>query len=352
VLDMAQPAAMAGFDRCRPLWEFTLVEGLADGRAALIQKIHHSLTDGIGGVELALLILDDRADVVEGELPVAPVPQSASSPLELALYATGERAAAAADLLRALPEFARTTVPRLGELAPSIGRLLRPVSAPSSPLMRGRSLTRRLHVLRVPFTDLRAAGRSVGGTANDAYLSAVIGGLAAYHAHHAVAVDRLRVTMPVSVRNGADPIAGNRFSPARFAVPADIDDPAERMRVLGDRARAGRAEPANDYTDALAGALGALPRTVTTAVFGSMLRNIDLVCTNVPGIPQRCWLAGAEVLSWYPFAPTGGSALSVALMSCLDDACIGVCTDSAAVPDPELLTRCLEDEFAAVLALA
>ena len=351
VLDMAQPAAMASFDQCRPLWEFTLVEGMADGRAALIQKIHHSLTDGVGGVELALLILDDHADVPEGDLPAAPVPRSASSPVELALYATGERASAAAGFVRALPEFARTTVPRLNRLVPSVGRLLQPVSEPSSPLMRGRSLTRRLHVLDVPFAGLRAAGRAVGGTANDAYLAGVVGGLARYHAHHAVAVERLRVTMPVSMRSDADSLAGNRFTPARFGVPADIEDPAERMRVLGQRARQGRAEPANDYTDALAGALGALPRSVTTAVFGSMLRNIDLVCTNIPGIPQRSWLAGAEMLSWYPFAPPGGSALSVSLMTFLGNACIGVCTDSAAVPDPEVLAACIEAGFAEVVAV-
>jgi WS/DGAT/MGAT family acyltransferase len=351
LLDLAQPAAMADFDRFRPLWEFTLVEGLADGRAALIQKIHHSLTDGMGGVELALLILDDRPDAIEPEMPDVPVPRSASTTIDLAMYATGERASLVAGMVRGLPNFARDTLPRLGELAPSIGRMLRPVANPASPLMRGRSLTRRLHAFEVPLDGLRAAGRTVGGTANDAYLAAVIGGLTRYHAHHAVAVDELRITMPINFRSEGDDMVGNRFTPARFAVPADIDDPSERMRVLGRLARAERDEPANDFTDALAGVLGALPGPVTTAVLGGMLRNIDLVCTNVPGIPQRSWFAGAEMLRWYAFAPAGGSALSVALLSFLRTACIGVVTDSAAVPDPDVLAEALTKEFHAVLAL-
>ena len=351
VLDLAQPAAMAGFDRSRPLWEFTLVEDLADGRAALIQKLHHSVTDGVGGVELALLLLDDRPDPPPNEDRPPPRPRSASSLAELSLYAAGERLAALGGAVRALPAFARDTVPRLAEVAPSVARLVRPVSHPASPLLRGRSLSRRLHVLEVPFDGLRAAGHAVGGTANDAYLAAVVGGLARYHNHHAVALEELRVTMPINIRRADDAFVGNRFTPARFAVPADIADPAERTRRLGELARRWRDEPANAFTDAVAAALDALPRPVTTAVMGSMLRNIDLVCSNVPGLPGRAWLAGAEVQRQFAFAPPGGSALSVTLMSHATTACVGIATDGAAVPDPERLASFLAEEFDAVLAL-
>nr|WP_249419658.1 wax ester/triacylglycerol synthase family O-acyltransferase [Rhabdothermincola salaria] len=352
VLDLAQPAAMAAFDRSRPLWEFTVVEDLADGRAALIQKLHHSVTDGVGGVELALLLLDDGPDAMPPPDRPAPRPRSASSLAELSLYAAGERLAALVGAARALPAFARDTLPHLGEVAPSLGRLVRPVSQPASPLMRGRSLARRLHVMEVPLDELRAAGHAVGGTANDAYLAAVIGGLARYHVHHAVALDELRVTMPINARRAGDDMVGNRFTPARFSVPADIDDPAERIRRLGELARRWRNEPANAFTDAVAAALDALPRPVTTAVMGSMLRNIDLVCSNVPGLPGRAWLAGAEVQRQFAFAPPGGSALSVTLMSHIGIACVGIATDGVAVPDPDRLQQALVEEFAAVLALA
>ena len=62
LLDLAAPMAMQGFDRARPLWEFTVVEGLADGKAAMIQKVHHAVTDGVGGIELALMLLDAERD--------------------------------------------------------------------------------------------------------------------------------------------------------------------------------------------------------------------------------------------------------------------------------------------------
>ena len=73
VLEMARLAATTGFDRTRPLWEFTLVEGLEGGEAALVMKFHHSLTDGVGGVRLAYLLVDDEpGGPGPGPVPEAP----------------------------------------------------------------------------------------------------------------------------------------------------------------------------------------------------------------------------------------------------------------------------------------
>src|SRR5687768_15941210 len=109
----------------------------------------------------------------------------------------------------------------------------------------------------------------------------------------------LRVTMPISVRRDDDEPVGNRITPARFTVPLGIDDPARRMEELGRIARQWRRGPAVGMTDVLAGALSRLPDAVTTSVFGSMLKGVDFVATNVPGSRERCWLTGAEVVRFY-----------------------------------------------------
>ena len=80
-----------------------------------------------------------------------------------------------------------------------------------------------------------------------------------------------------------------------------------------------------------------------------MLKAIDFVATNVPGLTQRSYLAGAEVVRQYAFAPPSGSAFSVALMSHVDQCCVGINADTAAVPDPEVLTVCLREGFEEVL---
>ena len=353
VLAIAQPIAMAAFDRERPLWEFTLVEGLADGRAALIQKVHHSLTDGVGGVELALALLDDRADVPL-DVPVLPAhgrPPALPGSAQLVVQGLLGHVGGALRLVGALPGTAARVVPELGELLPSTWRLLKPVSTPASSVLHGRSLARRLGVLEVPVEDLRRAGKAADGSINDAFLAAVVGGLSRYHTHHAVNLEQIRITMPINLREDTDDFAGNQFTPARFSAPGDIEDPVERMRIVGGLARAWQREPAIEFSDGLAAALLLLPVPLTAAVFRNMLANVDMVCSNVPGIPTRSWLAGAEMVREYPFAPTSGSALSVTMMSHGDTACIGVACDVAAVGDPALLCECLHEALAEVVAV-
>ena len=353
VLAIAQPIAMAAFDRERPLWEFTVVEGLADGRAALIQKIHHSLTDGVGGVELALALLDDRPDVPIDRPPAVHHGRPGELPgsVELLVRAFTEQVGGAVRLVGSLPGTALRVVPQLGELVPSTWRLLKPIAAPASSVLHGRSLTRRLGVLEVPVEDLRRAGKVAGGSINDAFLAAVVGGVSRYHTHHAVNLEQIRITMPINLRADSDDFVGNRFTPARFSAPGDIDDPVERMKVIGALARAWQNEPAIEFSDGLAAALDLLPVPVTAAVFRAMLANVDMVCSNVPGIPMRSWIAGAEMIREYPFAPASGAALSVTMMSHGDTACIGVACDVAAVDDPALLCECLHEALGEIVAV-
>src|SRR5205807_5536637 len=92
LFDLAAIVGMQGFDRARPLWEFVVVEDLADGRAALIQKVHHSITDGVGGMKLAMMILDLEAEPVgvAEPMPAAPEPEHLSSLARLADAAAHE----------------------------------------------------------------------------------------------------------------------------------------------------------------------------------------------------------------------------------------------------------------------
>jgi hypothetical protein len=99
----------------------------------------------------------------------------------------------------------------------------------------------------------------------------------------------------------------------------------------------------------IAGVLNRLPPVASTSILGSMLKAIDFVATNVPGLPSRAYLSGAEVVRQYAFAPPSGSAFSVALMSHVDTCCIGINIDTSAVPDPDVLTACLREGFEEVL---
>jgi diacylglycerol O-acyltransferase / wax synthase len=360
VLDVAAPIAMTAFDSARPPWEFTLVEDFDDGRAALVQKIHHSLTDGIGGIRLAMMLVDLEPDGTPApEALAADVVTRPPGLLDAMLTAPTRALGAGVQSARGTARVALGALTRPGpflrdaaHVAAFGARLLTPVGEPMSPVLRGRGLGRHLDVLDVPLDRLHTAAGVAGVSINDAFVAALAGGLRVYHEQHGVAIEELRMTMPINLRADDDPLGGNRFSPARFAVPVGIRDPAERMHAIAALSHQWRDEPALALTDVVAAGLNRLPATVTTRILGSMLKGIDFVATNVPGIPIPVFLAGAEVLREYAFAPPSGSAVSFALVSHRDTCCIGVNVDTTAVSDPARLVGCLADAFDEILELA
>jgi diacylglycerol O-acyltransferase len=358
VLDVAQPIAMQGFDRARPLWEFDVVEGLADGRAAVIIKLHHAITDGVGGIKIAMHLFDLERDP---EADRGPVP--AAPPVNVLNQA--QRFADALDHLRrrqlgiarrsagtmargagALATDTAGTAARLRETAASVGRLLAPATSPLSPLMQRRSLSVHFDTITVPLDEMKAAAKRVDGKLNDSFVAAVAGGLGRYHAHHGHAVDALRMTLPINIRNAAtSDLAGNQFAPARFPVPVAIDDPVQRLAAIRDLVKRQRAEPGLALTEPLAGILYRLPTSMATAVFGALLRGVDFVTSNVPGVPIPVYLAGARMESQFPFGPMTGAATNITLLSYCDELQIGVNVDTAAVPDHDVFLTCLIEGF-------
>jgi len=359
VLDFARAEAMTSFDVSRPLWQMTLIDGLAGDRSALVMKVHHSLTDGIGGMQLALLVFETTPE--PGEVDEVPVPATVPMPTGVGLargalgHSLGRVVGAARDGIAGVVPLARTVVRHpvrttldVLATASSLGRFVAPVSDTLSPIMTGRSLGRRLEHFEVDLADLKRAAAAVDGTVNDAFVASVTGGLRRYHELHGAPVDELRVTMPISLRHDGDPEGGNRITLERFVLPVGVADPGARMRMTGWRCRAARYEEALPLSDTVAGFLNLLP----SGVIGSILKHVDFVASNVPGVPVPIYLAGAPVRGYYAFGPTTGAAVNVTLVSYQGTCCVGCTIDTAAVPDPEKLAACLHDGFEEVLSLA
>jgi len=358
VIEFARSEAMTVFDVSRPLWSVTLIEGLEGDRAAVVMKVHHSLTDGIGGMQLAMLVFESTPETAPIEEVPVPAMEPVPSGVGLARGALGHTLARALGTARAgvthLVPVARATVRHPLRTAfdvvattTSLGRFVRPMSDTLSPIMTKRSLDRHLDLFEVDLADLKRAGAVVDCTVNDAFVASVTGGLRRYHEMHGAPVDELRVTMPISLRHEGDPTGGNRITLERFALPVGEADPGARMRMTGWRCRAARHEEALPLSDTVAGVLNVLP----SGVIGSMLKHVDFLASNVPGVPIQIYLAGAPVTGYYAFGPTTGAAINVTLVSYRDTCCVGCNIDTAAVPDPEKLMACLRDGFDEVLGL-
>jgi len=358
VLEYACQTGMAGFDRARPLWEFTLLDGLEHGRAALVMKLHHSLTDGVGGMEMAKYLFDvEREAALVGPLPDAPAAELLSTAglmRDAVRHQIARTAGSAAAAVRGAPGLVARALRHPGDVVRdgvgvvgSVARTVQPVNATLSPLMRDRRLAWQYDALTVPLDGLRGAARAVDLTLNDAFLGAISSGLLRYHERHGSAVDELRVTMPISIRKPDDPIGGNRITLMRFKIPTREHDLVTRMRSIDDLCLAARHEPAIPFTNVIARALNRLPRTYV----GGMLKHVDFVASNVPGIDVPVYLAGAKVSEWYAFGPTIGSALNITLLSYNGTCYIGVTVDTAAIPDPGSMRECLREGFDEVVAL-
>lgn len=363
LLDWARTQAIGGFDSARPLWEFTLVEGVStDGRpgegAALVVKAHHVVTDGIGAVQLAAHLFDFEAHPVpttRTERPAARRTTSAELLRDVVIhdvegvidFARQQLSSALPTLVHAVrhPQQAvESAVATIG----SIAKFLAPTTSPKSTVMVGRMMSSNFRTVEVPVNHLHASARAAGGRLNDGFLAGITAGLQKYHHFHGTEVHELRVAMPISQRSAGHAEGGNHVSVTRFTVPVDEPTPAERVADLHRVVEGIRNEKALDHTEAIAGALNLMPK----GVIGAMLKGVDFLASNVPGVPMPMWLEGAKVERFFPFGPTAGAAVNITLMSYNGTCCIGVNMDAAAIPDPDVMVECLRAGFAEVCSLA
>jgi diacylglycerol O-acyltransferase len=359
VLEMARLAAMQDFDRARALWETTLIDGLEDGGAAVICKFHHALTDGVGGVQIAMNLFNLSRELYEHEPlppePEVPKPSRLSGYRDTWRYDRGLLGSAVMGVAKWAPRLIYDTVRQpvataqaAASTAASVYRTVRPISRTGSSLVTERGLIRRLGVHELPREKLRESAHRCGGALNDAFVAGVAGGLRRYHEKHGIAVGDLHLTMPVSLRTKTDEMGGNRITLMRFDVPVGEADPAERIKAIRQRTGAVRDEKSLPYTQLIAGALNLMPRWY----IGSVLRHVDFLASDVPGVPVPVFLGGAAVRAQYAFGPTIGSAVNVTLLTYVDSCFLGIDVDTSAIPDYEVFHDALIAGFDEVLALA
>ncbi|MFM2438995.1 MAG: hypothetical protein RLZ55_1820, partial [Actinomycetota bacterium] len=237
------------------------------------------------------------------------------------------------------------------ELVASASRVLAPASTPLSPLWTKRSLSTELVEFSVDLSDLKAAAKASGGTLNDAFVAGVIGALRSYHEQFGEVPDDLRVHMPVNLRTSDEAAdGGNHWIPTRFPVPLNEADAGRRIRQLHPLLAQARNEPALGISDPVYKVLMTLPRAITTRIAGGLMKGTDFVATNVPGPPIPVYIVGARVTRMIPFAPRGGAAVNVGLMSYNGRAEIGVNIDDEAVEYPDVLRECFKESFAQIVA--
>jgi WS/DGAT/MGAT family acyltransferase len=361
---LASRIASQQLDRSKPLWENWLVEGMADGRFALISKTHHALVDGISGVDLASVLFDAEASPQPPGDDLEPWrPEPEPSPAELVLAgARGAVTTTAGLVARALGAASRptTTLNILRDAAEGLGELvwagLNP--APETPLNVTIGPHRRYAVVRQQLADYKEVKNALGGTVNDVVLTVVSGALAEWLRARGVRTEGLemRALVPVSVRTSEQKGSlGNQLTVMRGPLPVYIDDPVARLKYVRE-AMDGLKESKQAVGAATLAAVNSLaPPTILAQAsrLNFSTRLFNLLVTNIPGPQIPLYVLGRELCDLFPlaFLPED-HALAVAIMSYNGGLDYGLLGDYDALPDIDLVAEGIEESLGQLLAAA
>jgi WS/DGAT/MGAT family acyltransferase len=359
VFDLAEVMLQSPLDIARPLWTATLIEGLADGKAATLLHFSHAVSDGVGSVEMFAHIYDLERDPAPEPTPAQPIPEDLSASDLMreginhlpAAVVGGVRSAlwGAVSMVGRVVSNPGAAVTGALDYARSGVRVMSRTAEPS-PLLRRRSLATRSEALDIPLSDLHRAAKAGGGSINDAYLAGLCGALGRYHEALGVPITTLPIAVPVNLRAEADPAGGNRFTGVNMAAPVGTADPVARMKKIRAQMTQRREEPAMDILGSIAPVLSVLPTTMLESITGSVVDS-DVQASNVPVYPGDTYLAGAKILRQYGIGPLPGVAMMVVLISRGGFCTVTARYDRAAVRDEALFARCLLEGFDEILAL-
>ena len=348
------------FDRTRPLWELIEIDRPGAG-AALFFRLHHAVADGVGGNTIFAALTDAERDGAPLAPPVAKQPGA------------WPETSFAASVGRAVRDRASQDAARVGAVAGSLWHVAR---RPGSLLRAGRIVSslavdlaqrsesplrdfgraRRLSGLDVPFEPLRAARRALGGRMVDVLLTAAAGAAGAWHRSQGHGrVRELQTLVPINLRpraaQGATAGVGNRATGILVRLPIRIANPVKRFREIHRRVEARMAHPAVEFFPVVTSVLAALPRPLYRAVAYQSSKSVELIVTNVPGVPITRYLAGAAIEAAYPFAPVAPHCpISIALYGYRDRLYVGLDADATSFPDLAEFRRRLSESFDEVIA--
>ena len=351
-------------DRSKPLWEMWLIEGLERGGFALITKTHHSLIDGIAGVDLATVLFDispDPPPVTNSGRPWQPHPEPGTPHLVAAGLAGAVRAgvALAEGTLDALAHPERA-LSRAREAVEGIGEIiwagLNP--APETPLNVPIGPHRRFIGIDCRLEDFKTVKNAFGGTVNDVVLAVVAGALRSFLLARGRRTEgvELRALVPVSVRTERDTQgAGNRLVVMRGPLPVYISDPINRLRFVSQAMDGLKDSKQALGAEVIAGAQNFAPPTILAQAsrLNFSTRLFNLIVTNVPGPQFPLYVLGREMLQALPvaFLPEN-HALAIAIMSYNGQMNFGLLGDFDALPDLDQIRSNIAEELATLVALA
>jgi len=336
-------------DRKKPLWEMHVVDGLKDGRGAIIWRVHHALADGISGLELVKLMLDgtpegSRASRVPRyhpprrrtpERPEDAISRTVLSSMQnLIAFEKGLLGYAQTALGDEARKDLRGFLDLLPELAASVERL---------PFNKPCGAERKFCWTEINLADVQGVRETAGGTVNDVVLSVLTSALARYVKLHGqtIANRLVRIVCPVNLRRGnQDEDLGNQISFLPVALPMDIRNPLQMLKAVAKRTESMKRGKAADLVGLAANWIAAGPPPLQALLWRGISEIIlpvplfNMICTNIHGSAAPLYAVGKRMIASYPQVPTGYDlGVGCAVHTYDGKLFFGLIADAQAAPD-------------------
>jgi diacylglycerol O-acyltransferase / wax synthase len=336
--------ASTPLDRSRPLWEMYFIEGLADGRIAVLGKIHHSLADGVASANLLARGMDPQVGLQSDRDSYATDPAPTKGELVRTALADHLRQ------IRRLPSVVRYTADGIGRVRRSSKKLspelTRPFTPPRSFMNHRVDAQRKFATASLALADVKQTAKQLNVTINDMVLAISSGALRTLslkydgHADHP-----LLASVPVSFDFSPQRISGNYFTGVMMVVPIHLDDPLQRVQAVHDAAVDAKETHHLLGPELVSRWAAYFPPAPAERLFHWLAdkdgqnKVLNIPISNVPGPREYGRVGGALVTEIYSVGPlTTGSGLNITVWSYVDQLNISVLSDGRTLADPHELT--------------
>ena len=342
--------ASTALDRSKPLWEMYFIEGLANGRIAVLGKIHHALADGVASANLLARGMDPRTGSSDRDSYACEPPPTKGELVRSAVADHMRQIGRLPGVMRYTAQGVQRVRKSSKKLSPE---LTRPFTPPPSFMNHRVDAQRKFATASLALADVKATAKHLGVTINDMVLAISSGALRKLslkydgHADHP-----LLASVPVSFDFSPDRISGNRFSGVMMVVPIQLDDPLERVQAVHDAAVDAK-EAHNLMGPELVSRWAAyFPPAPAERLFHWLAdkdgqnKVLNIPISNVPGPREPGRVGGALVTEIYSVGPlTTGSGLNITVWSYVDQLNVSVLSDGATLLDAHELTDAMIEAF-------
>ena len=342
--------ASTALDRSKPLWEMYFIEGLANGRIAVLGKIHHALADGVASANLLARGMDPRTGSSDRDSYACEPPPTKGELVRSAVADHMRQIGRLPGVMRYTAQGVQRVRKSSKKLSPE---LTRPFTPPPSFMNHRVDAQRKFATASLSLADVKATAKHLGVTINDMVLAISSGALRKLslkydgHADHP-----LLASVPVSFDFSPDRISGNRFSGVMMVVPIQLDDPLERVQAVHDAAVDAK-EAHNLMGPELVSRWAAyFPPAPAERLFHWLAdkdgqnKVLNIPISNVPGPREPGRVGGALVTEIYSVGPlTTGSGLNITVWSYVDQLNVSVLSDGATLLDAHELTDAMIEAF-------